>query len=190
MLKEGFAPLVKRMELIKNETQNSYLLWAYFDLVKDVLFATGLKEADGGDGKKYMLTMPSGRYDRMSFILGAIRVVGIGHQLVPDIYGITFIFRDEGIKPTREGWRPWRWGSFKRSEAIGKEVYLTTNPRVLLDYGEVRLKWMECVFNIAVPLSNNRITYGKHCPIIYHAAIDLGLRTLLFREAGIPIEPD
>ena len=109
MIKEHLTSLVNRMVEIQGTSPRVDILWSYFDLVKDVLAATGLKESDGGNGKKYVLTIPKEYYNRLSFTIRSIRILGIGYKTIETVYGITFIFPDEGKVPKREDWFPWKW---------------------------------------------------------------------------------
>lgn len=185
MLTEENSPLVERIVLIKKNVEKVKFLWSYFDLIKDVLLATGFQEKDGGDGKEFVLTIPKDDYNRLSFTIGRIRILGIGHALNEKTYGITFIYADIGRNPEGHQWLPWRWSEFKETGAVDKKPYLTKSPDDLVKYGEVRLKWMKSVFDIAVLQSKNVVEYGRHCPIIYRAAMDQDLRQQIFREAGI-----
>lgn len=190
MIKKHLSSLVNRMAEIQSSASRDDVLWAYFDLVKDTLNTTGLKEADGGNGNKYVLTIPNDYYNRMSFTIGAIRILGIGYKSIEKIHGISFVFPYEGRVPRRDDWFPWKWSKFKRDNVRDMTAYLTTNPDDLVKYGETRFEWLKGVLTIAGSQANNQVEYGKHCPLIYHSAMDTSFRVLLFREAGIPVDTD
>ena len=188
MSDKNYERMIDQIGRICTYANKPHLIWSYFDLVQMVFTETGLQESDGGDGKKFCLTLPKNIYNLMSFTIGPVRVLGIGHSTKLNSVGLSFICPETVIESLSEKKQaPPVWGEYKNKKIRGKKQYLTSYPSDLLTPCEIRTGWIKSVQEIASLQWKNHIKYLRHSSLIYRAAEDKELRAQIFKDAGLEI---
>jgi hypothetical protein len=173
------SQLISRLSLFQGHYE---IPRAYFELLHQSLILTGLSQNDGGDGKKFMLTIPKQHtYYALSFNIGARRVLGLGFQKERPV--LLFLYKEKYIKSEQamKDLGLFRWQDNKNDT----ELFATFDPALLLPGGELRFGWMRSTIDQMEENKAVKVIYGRHRPVIFLAAESLEFRKLLFSEAGL-----
>jgi hypothetical protein len=173
--------LIDRLARFKS---NPSLVRAYFELLEQAIVATGLKEDEGGNAEKFMLTIPkSSTYYAMSFTIGTRRVLGLGFQNDKPV--LLFLYKEKYIKSEKLkeelGLSQWR---DNKNET---DLFAIHNPDRLLSGGDLRFGWMRSIMDQMEENYAVRIIYHRHKSVIYFAALNREFRERLMLEAGLEI---